>query len=79
MATREVKMLGEVCPRCMTARHPAPVCDHDSTAACKSCGLPKGYLTKEMDPAGPCWFCLTGRPRVAEPVKRCVSVDEFEL
>jgi hypothetical protein len=75
---REVKMLGDVCPNCMRI-HPPPACGHDNTAPCPACGLPFGYLTKEMDPAGPCWFCVMGRERPVKTIYEPLPVDEVFL
>lgn len=65
MAKRVPAMLGEICPCCMR-QHEPPACAHDSTAACETCGLSKGYLTDGMDGTR-CWFCHTGRSRSAPP------------
>jgi hypothetical protein len=60
MAKREVQMVGDYCPLCFSNRHPAPVCDHDSTKPCPDCGNPIGGLTKYMK-GDVCWRCERAR------------------
>jgi hypothetical protein len=55
-------MLDEICPDCMTWHEP-PRCGHNADAQCPSCGLPRGYLTPDMQRDGPCWFCVSGTKR----------------
>jgi hypothetical protein len=50
-----------ICPRCMQW-HPPPLCDHDSTLPCLTCGCPRGY--RWSGPKGEvvgrpieCWRC----------------------
>jgi len=42
--------------------HLAPMCDHDSTKACLTCGQPRGYRANDRDGnaigrAVECWRC----------------------
>lgn len=57
-----------VCLRCMTW-HVPPMCDHDPTRACLTCGGLRGFRFRDDDGrlhrAVECWRCALGLARAA--------------
>lgn len=77
MSKREVKMLGDICPRCMRT-HAPPACDYDPDRPCPECGLMFGWSCPETDASGKCWWCTWNYPRPSGPPRPKRS-QEFEF